>query len=122
LNRDATSARGLAQNDCSCAIQVLGYSKPQHVPSQPLEGDPTSAVQLLSYPAVGKCRLTITPFGGKLEIMLRLAGISYTGLCGDVTNPKHAPKRKVHRIVFHLDGLALSLTTKIPNTSNGVIE
>jgi hypothetical protein len=75
-------------------VQALGFSKPQDVPSEPTKGDPASAVQLISFPNGPTCKLTSTGFGGKLEVAMRLAGIPYTGLCGDVTNPKHAPKHK----------------------------
>jgi hypothetical protein len=78
---------------------VQGSSKPQHSASEPTKGDPENAVQLVSFPAFEKCRLSITPFGGKIETLLCLADIPYTGLAGDSTNRKHAPKRKVRLTV-----------------------
>jgi hypothetical protein len=100
---------------------VQGSSKPQHSVSEPTKGDPENAVQLVSFPAFKKCRLSFTPFGGKIETLLCLAGIPYTGLEGDSTNRKHAPKRKVrftvgcchHKQATLTDGLTVELALAV---------
>ena len=80
--------------------QVFGSSRPQSVPSEPEKGDPSAELKLVSFPRAKGCVTTLTPFGAKFEVALRLAGIEYSGTLGDVLNPRHAPKGKVRR-VFH---------------------
>lgn len=83
-----------ASNTHSARAQFLGYTKPQEEPSEPTQGDPAAKVEVISFAPPHKSRTTGTPFGGKVEAVLRLAGIPYVGLKGNVTNPKHAPKHK----------------------------
>jgi hypothetical protein len=78
-------------------VQALGFSKPQEGEAQPTEGSPADAIQLVSYPRPCMLHSTGTPFGGKLELMLRISGLPYEGLSGMVTNPKVAPKHKVRQ-------------------------
>ena len=51
----------------------------------------------MSFPRIpgSACRFSPTPFAGKLEAALRLAGIPFSGKHGDLNNPKQAPRRKV---------------------------
>ena len=88
-------ARSATLKSFSLCAQFLGYTKPQEGPSEPTRGDPAAPLQLISFAPPHKSRITGTAFGGKVETVLRLAGIPYVGLKGNVTNPKHAPKHKV---------------------------
>ena len=55
-----------------------------------------NAVYLLSFPnTLDACDLSFTPFGGKLEMVMRIAGIEYEGLHGNIMDKKQAPKGKV---------------------------
>ena len=76
-------------------VQVFGSSRPQDVPSEPTQGDPAAKLTLVSFPRVGDCVTTLTPFGTKIEVALRLAGIEYEGVLGDLMNKSHSPKSKV---------------------------
>lgn len=60
-----------------------------------LPGNPSDEIVLVSFPRPQGALLSNTPFAGKLEMMLRLSCLPYRGLVGNVTKPKHAPKRKV---------------------------
>ena len=42
-----------------------------------------------------KLHSSATPFGTKLEVMLRVARLPYTAQMGDVRDPSIAPKQKV---------------------------
>ena len=59
------------------------------------KGDPAAEIVLLSFSRPDGALLSATPFGGKLEMMLRLAGLAYKGCIGNVLDGKHAPKKKV---------------------------
>lgn len=61
----------------------------------PLKGDPEDALEVMSIPPMGAGALSVTPFGGKVEVMLRLAGLEYRAVKGDPGNKKLTPKGKV---------------------------
>ena len=61
----------------------------------PTSGDPSATLQLLSFPPVGESHVSGTPFGGKIEVALRLAGLEYEAYNGSVQDPNVAPKKKV---------------------------
>lgn len=61
----------------------------------PTSGDPSACLQLVSFPPTQGSSLSSTPFGGKLEVAMRLAGLKYEAYAGKVTDPKTAPKKKV---------------------------
>lgn len=65
------------------------------MPSEPVKGDPEAKLVLVSFPRFGDEVTSMSPFGGKVEAILRIAGLDYEGVVGDITNKKHAPKRKV---------------------------
>ena len=60
-------------------------------------GDPQATLCLLSLPPIGSAVLSSTPFCGKIEVALRLAGLEYTTDLGDFNDKKVIPKKKVHR-------------------------
>lgn len=72
----------------------------------PNAGDPAAELQLVSFRKSGSSVFSGTPFCAKLELALRLAGIEFTGLAGNLLNSKHAPKRKVC-----LPGFLLTMST-----------
>jgi hypothetical protein len=74
---------------------MIGWSKPQDVPREPTKGEPGAALTLLSFEKFGNMVLSATPFAGKVEMALRMAGIEFDGLKGSVIDPQHAPKHKV---------------------------
>lgn len=75
---------------------MLGLSKPQNIPSEPTSGgEPSDAIVLISFPRRFETCSSATPFGGKVELMLRIAGLPYVGYYGDVTNKNLAPRSKV---------------------------
>eukprot|EP00892_Ulva_mutabilis_P003101 jgi/Ulvmu1/12792/UM097_0019.1 len=60
----------------------------------PKSGDPAACLQLVSFPPMEGSKLSSTPFGGKVEAIMRLAGLKYEGYGGKVNDPKTAPKKK----------------------------
>lgn len=58
-------------------------------------GDPLACLRLVAFPPMPGSRLSSTPFGGKVEVIMRLAGLKYEAYGGKVTDPKTAPKKKV---------------------------
>lgn len=80
-------------------MQMLGLSAAQDVASEPNSGAAEDHVTLVSFARPGTCITSGTPFAGKMEVALRLAGIEYTGYTGDITNKKHAPKGKVRLLL-----------------------
>jgi hypothetical protein len=79
----------------------MGNPDPHDVASEPKQGDPNDKIILLSFAKNHKSISSMSPFAGKLELMLRIAGLPYHGFKGDVTNKLHAPKHKVRRRVKH---------------------
>lgn len=67
---------------------------PQVAP-QPKKGTPGDKVTLLSFGNRPGSVLSSSPFAGKLEMALRMAGIEFAGKRGDLLNRQQAPKRKV---------------------------
>ena len=59
-------------------------------------GDPRATLCLLSLPPIGSAVLSSTPFCGKVEVALRLAGLEYKTGLGDISDKKVVPKGKVH--------------------------
>ena len=84
--------------DCfkSCrGLQAFGSCRPQHRSPEPTSGDPTDSTLLISFPKPDDSVLSLTPFGGKVEMVLRMAGIEFEGVVGDIMNKEHAPKGKL---------------------------
>lgn len=61
----------------------------------PKEGDPDSKIHLVSFKPYLTMHSSGTPFGSKIELMLRLADLPYWAHNGDVQNKKVSPKSKV---------------------------
>jgi hypothetical protein len=76
---------------------VLGSRRPQSVPREPTKGNPADTLTLLSFPRTGTSLVSLTPFGGKVEMALRMAGLEFEGRSGNIMDPKHAPKQKARR-------------------------
>lgn len=51
--------------------------------------------KLITWAPVGKSVSSVSPFGAKIEVAMRLAGIDYTVAAGDPTNSKTFVKQKV---------------------------
>lgn len=60
----------------------------------PTKGDPEAKINLVSFAQLAPLHSSCTPFGAKIELILRLAGLPYEAHCGDLTNTKTAPKSK----------------------------
>jgi hypothetical protein len=73
---------------------VLGSRPPQSIPREPTKGNPADKLALVSFPRPGASLVSTTPFGGKVEMALRMAGLEFEGRIGNINDPKHAPKRK----------------------------
>jgi hypothetical protein len=54
-----------------------------------------SVPKLITWAPVGKTNASASPFGGKIEIALRMAGIDYTVAPGDPNDSKTFVKHKV---------------------------
>ena len=52
-------------------------------------------IQLIGFPRISKTLLSGSPFVGKLEVMLSLAGLPYYGYTGSPADKKVAPRGKV---------------------------
>jgi hypothetical protein len=77
-------------------LQNLGLSRPQDIPSEVEQGDPAEGeIVLLSFPRRGDMCTSSTPFGGKVETMLRIAKIPYRGYVSSPADKRAAPKGKV---------------------------
>eukprot|EP00892_Ulva_mutabilis_P003100 jgi/Ulvmu1/12791/UM097_0018.1 len=63
-------------------------------PVYPTSGDPSAKLQLLSFPPIAESHVSGTPFGGKIEVALRLAGLEYEAYNGNVQDATVAPKKK----------------------------
>lgn len=50
--------------------------------------------KLITWAPLGKTNTSVTPFGGKVEVALIMAGIDYTVEAGDPTNNKTFVKQK----------------------------
>eukprot|EP00892_Ulva_mutabilis_P003103 jgi/Ulvmu1/12794/UM097_0021.1 len=57
-------------------------------------GDPQAALRLVAFPSTGNAVLSSTPFGGKIETALRLAGLEYTVKTGFAGDKEEVPKGK----------------------------
>lgn len=57
-------------------------------------GAGSAALKLITWGPVGKTHSSVTPFGSKVEVALRLAGIDYSVEAGDPTNSKVFVKQK----------------------------
>lgn len=80
----------------TCCWQMIGLGdKDEAEKVYPTEGDPSAKLQLVSFPPVREALLSGTPFGGKVEVAMRLAGLEYEAYNGSVTDPRVAPKKKV---------------------------
>ena len=80
----------------------MGLSGSDHedITDEPQVGCPEDKILLLSFPrpsftGAGICLFTTSPFAGKVEMMLRMAGLEYKGFIGNVADSRQAPKRKV---------------------------
>lgn len=58
-------------------------------------GSSKPAIQLIGFPRINSTLLSGSPFVGKLEVMLRLAGLPYAGKTGSPADKKVAPRGKV---------------------------
>ena len=64
----------------------------------PSKGDPASKIHLVSFKPYATVHSSGTPFGAKIEMMLRLADLPYWAHNGDVQDKKTAPKSKVRTV------------------------
>lgn len=104
-NMHTTAHRGCMYSDLRYAMQthltVAGQGHPsdryhsQTGDSTCDKGDPAAEIVLLSFSRPDGALLSATPFAGKLEMMLRLAGLPVKGCIGNILDGKHAPKKKV---------------------------
>lgn len=74
---------------------VLGAALTLNVRMCTRKGKPADALELMTMPPLGTAALSASPFGGKVEVTLRLAGLEYTAVPGDPGNKKLTPKGKV---------------------------
>jgi hypothetical protein len=79
-------------------LQLLGRSKPKEPSELPVRGDPSDAIQFISFEHPGGTLSSNTPFTEKLELMMRIAGLPYEGYVGIVTHKRYAPKHKVREV------------------------
>lgn len=63
------------------------------------QGDPADPLLVMSIPPICNSALSSTPFGGKLEVILRLAGLPYEAVPGDPSDQKATPKGKVRNAI-----------------------
>ena len=63
--------------------------------SQSRKGAPVGSVTVLGFERRPDCMLSGTPFAGKVEMALLMAGIEYKGQIGNLLSTKHAPRGKV---------------------------
>lgn len=84
--------RGRCSKSNSVHVAAVQMKTHEHA-----QGDPEAPLELLSFPRPEGAMMCGTPFGGKIEAMLRIAGVPYTGRVGNVLDKKQAPKRKVWR-------------------------
>lgn len=74
----------------------------------PTKGDPSAKLQLVSFPPIAEALVSGTPFGGKVEVAMRLAGLEYEAYNGSVTDPRIAPKKKVRPLCRNNTGSVLT--------------
>jgi hypothetical protein len=61
----------------------------------PTKGDPSWSMHLISFKPYATLHSSGTPFGAKIELMLRLAGLPYQAHNGNVMDKRTCPKHKV---------------------------
>ena len=61
----------------------------------PEKGNPEATINLVSFGPIAPLHSSATPFGAKIEILLRLAALPYRANRGDITDTKTSPKSKV---------------------------
>ena len=60
-----------------------------------MEGDPAAEIHLVAFKPHSGMLSSGTPFGCKVEVLLRLAGLPYLAHEGNVADRKTCPKSKV---------------------------
>jgi hypothetical protein len=61
----------------------------------PTKGDPSCSIHLVSFKPYATLHSSATPFGGKIELMLRLADLPYRAHDGNFMDKNTCPKAKV---------------------------